>query len=167
MRPARTPIRNRKARLFATLVMSSALFAAWVGLTPAEAGVVLTGSMGANSRQHFKGAMFAYSAAGYLKFDDMTLLGVQSGQGSVAGSDAIPVLGSAMIRLPIGRVVLPVAIGDVGYVFADSGNGILWRGGGGFDIRNGRHSSFILLGAYERQASRAGWMGRAGLLLEF
>ncbi len=129
--------------------------------------MVLTATAGANSREHFKGAAFAYSAAAYLKFDDMTLLGVQSGQGSVVGDDAIPVLGSAMIRLPIGRVVLPVAIGDVGYVFSDARNGLLWRGGGGFDIRNGRHSSFLMLGAYERQASRAGWMGRFGLLLEF
>jgi len=123
--------------------------------------------MGANSRDHFRGAMFAYSGAGYLKIDDMTLIGIQSGQGSVAGADAIPLLGSAIVRLPVGRVVLPIATGDVGYVFADSGSGLLWRAGGGFDIRNGRHSSFLLQGAYESQSSRAGWLGRLGLLLEF
>jgi hypothetical protein len=134
---------------------------------PSRAGLVLTGSMGANSREHFRGAMFAYSAAGYLKIDDMTLVGVQSGQGSVAGADAIPLLGSAMVRLPMGRVVLPIATGDVGYVFADTHAGLLWRAGGGFDIRNGRHSSFLLQGAYESQSSRAGWLGRLGLLLEF
>lgn len=132
-----------------------------------HAGMVLTGSLGANSRDHFKGAAFAYSAALYMKFDDMTLLGVQSGQGSVAGSQSIPMLGSAMIRLPIGRVVLPVAIGDIGYAFDDDHAGLLWRGGGGFDIRNGRHSSLLLLGAYEASRGRAGWMGRAGILLEF
>lgn len=132
-----------------------------------HAALVLTGSMGANSRDHFKGAMFAYSAGGYLKFDDMTLIGVQSGQGSVAGGDAVPLLGSAIVRLPMGRVVLPIATGDVGYVFADSGSGLLWRAGGGFDIRNGRHSSFLAQGAYERQGSRAGWLARLGLLLEF
>jgi hypothetical protein len=132
-----------------------------------QAALVLTGSMGANSRDHFQGAVFAYSAAGYLKFDDMTLIGVQSGQGSVAGGDAVPLLGSAIVRLPIGRVVLPIATGDVGYVFADSGSGLLWRAGGGLDIRNGRHSSFLAQGAYERCGSRAGWLGRLGLLLEF
>jgi hypothetical protein len=62
---------------------------------------------------------------------------------------------------------LPIATGDVGYVFADSGSGLLWRAGGGFDIRNGRHSSFLVQGAYERQDSRAGWLARVGLLLEF
>ncbi len=134
---------------------------------PSPAGLVLTGTMGANSRDHFKGAAFAYSAAGFLKFDDMTLIGVQSGQGSVAGGDAVPLLGSAIVRLPIGRVVLPIATGDVGYAFADSGSGLLWRAGGGLDIRNGRHSSFLAQGAYERCGSRAGWLGRFGLLLEF
>lgn len=150
------------------MVILAALAAAfWLFPSASRAGVVLTGSMGANSREHFRGAMFAYSAAGYLKIDDMTLVGIQSGQGSVAGSDAVPLLGSAIVRLPIGRVVLPIATGDVGYVFADSGSGLLWRAGGGFDIRNGRHSSFLLQGAYESAASRAGWLGRAGLLLEF
>lgn len=132
-----------------------------------RAGLVLTGSMGANSREHFRGAMFAYSGAAYLKIDDMTLVGIQSGQGSVVGSDAVPLLGSAIVRLPIGRIVLPIATGDVGYVFADTHAGLLWRAGGGFDIRNGRHSSFLLQGAYESRSSRAGWLGRLGLLLEF
>lgn len=135
--------------------------------TATRAGLVLTGSMGANSREHFQGAMFAYSAAGYLKIDDMTLVGVQSGQGSVVGGDAVPLLASAIVRMPMGRVVLPIATGDVGYVFSDTHAGLLWRAGGGFDIRNGRHSSFLLQGAYERQDSRAGWLGRLGLLLEF
>jgi hypothetical protein len=133
----------------------------------ARAGIVVTGTAGANSRDHFKGAHFAYSGALYAKFDDMTLLGVQSGMGTQAGPDAIPVLASAYIRLPIGRIVMPVATGDIGYAFDEDHPGLLWRGGGGFDIRNGRHSSLLLMGAYEGQGSRAGWLGRAGILLEF
>ncbi|MDB5106928.1 MAG: hypothetical protein JWP91_4617 [Fibrobacteres bacterium] len=133
----------------------------------AQAGAVITGTFGADSRDHYKGAQFGYSAAFYAKFDDMTLLGIQSGQGTVGAPEAIPLLGSAMVRLPIGWVVLPVAIGDIGYAFDDTHPGILWRAGGGFDIRNGRHSSILALGAYERAASRYGWMGRLGLLLEF
>jgi hypothetical protein len=127
----------------------------------------MTGTFGADSRDHYKGAGFAYSAAFYAKFDDMTLLGIQSGQGTVSSSEAIPLLGSAMIRLPIGRVILPVAIGDLGYAFDDDHPGLLWRAGGGFDIRNGRHSSILLLGAHESQASHYGWIARLGLLLEF
>jgi hypothetical protein len=127
----------------------------------------MTGTFGADSREHYKGAQFAYSAAFYAKFDDMTLLGIQSGQGTVSSAEAIPLLGSAMIRLPIGRIVLPVAIGDIGYALDDDHPGFLWRAGGGFDIRNGRHSSILLLGAHESQASRYGWIARLGLLLEF
>ncbi len=132
-----------------------------------RAGMVLTGTLGADSRDHFKGAHFGYSATLYAKIDDMTLVGVQSGQGALSGSEGIPVLASALVRLPIGRIALPVAIGDVGYVFADIHPGLLWRGGGGFDIRNGRHSSILALGAYERQGSLAGWNARLGILLEF
>jgi hypothetical protein len=155
------------ARRFAFRIFAFALAVGAAFPSASRAGLVLTGSMGANSREHFRGAVFAYSAAGYLKIDDMTLVGIQSGQGSVVGADAIPVLGSALVRLPMGRVVLPIAIGDVGYVFSDAHPGLLWRAGGGFDIRNGRRSSFLLQGAYESRGSRAGWMGRAGLLLEF
>jgi len=97
----------------------------------------------------------------------MTLVGIQSGQGTVSSSQAIPILASAIIRLPIGRIVLPIATGDVGYALDDHHAGLIWRGGGGFDIRNGRHSSLLLQGAYERQGSLAGWSARGGLLLEF
>lgn len=158
MSPVRTP------RRFFLLVIGLALFALPFA---AQAGAVLTATVGADSRDHFKGGHFAYSATLYAKIDDMTLLGVQSGMGALSGSDAIPILATALIRLPLGRVVLPVATGDVGYVLDDAHPGLLWRGGGGFDIRNGRHSSFLLLGAYEGQGSLSGWSARGGLLLEF
>jgi hypothetical protein len=154
MRPVRSPGRFL-CILFALLPLAP------------RAGMVITGTLGADSREHFKGAHFGYSAGVYAKFDDMTLLGLQSGQGSVSGSDAIPLLASAIVRLPIGRIVLPIATGDIGYALDDDHPGVLWRGGGGFDIRNGRHSSILAQGAYERQGSRAGWMGRLGILLEF
>ncbi len=133
-----------------------------------QADLVLTGGLGANSEAHFKGAHFAYNAGLFIKFDDQCLFGIQSGQGTVAATDAIPIFASAMIRLPIGRIVLPIATGDIGYAIgSDSVSNFIWRGGGGFDIRNGRRSSFLLLGAYEKQGSQAGWMARAGILLEF
>ncbi|MEO7425110.1 MAG: hypothetical protein ABI036_07975 [Fibrobacteria bacterium] len=154
----------RTPRRFSLFILALA----WLALPLSiQAGAVLTGTVGADSRDHFKGGHFAYSATLYAKIDDMTLLGVQSGMGALSGSDAIPILATAMIRLPLGRVVLPVATGDVGYVIDDVHGGLLWRGGGGFDIRNGRHSSFLILGAYEGQDSMAGWSARAGLLLEF
>ncbi len=152
----------RHTQLSIAFILALAL----TGAPPATAGIVLTGTAGADSHDHFRGAAFAYNAALYAKFDDMTLLGVQAGQGTVASTSDIPITGTALIRLPIGRVVLPVAIGDVGYVLGDK-SGLIWKGGGGFDIRNGRRSSFLALGAYERKGSLAGWSARLGLLLEF
>ncbi len=144
------------------------LFAFLFSPSKTQADIVLTGGLGANSQDHFKGAHFAYNAGLFLKFDDQSLFGIQSGQGTVAASDAIPIMASAMIRLPIGRIVLPVATGDIGYAIGSkSVSNFIWRAGGGFDIRNGRRSSFLLLGAYERQGSLAGWMARVGILLEF
>lgn len=131
------------------------------------AGAVITGTLGADSQNHFKGSHFGFSAAFYSKPDDMTLIGVRSGKGTVASDQAIPVFASAMVRLPLGRVVLPVATADVGYAIDDNYPGLLWCGGGGFDIRNGRHSSFLLLAAYQGQGSISGWTARGGILLEF
>jgi hypothetical protein len=145
-----------------------ALFAASL-LLPlrAQAGAALTATVGASSRDHFKGARFAYSGGAYMKWDEMVLLGVQGGMGSIAGPASVPLLGSAIMRLPFGRAVMPYAAGDVGYVLDDVNDGLLWRGGGGFDIKNGRHSSLLLQGGYEAASGMAGWYGRGGLLLEF
>ena len=145
--------------------MISSVFLAAFSATSAQAFPVLIGSLGAVSRDHFQGGRFAWSAGLLFKFDEQILLGAQSGQGTVGAPGSIPALGSLMVRLPLGRIVLPVAVGDVGYAFSDN-PGFLWRGGGGFDIRNGRRSSFLVLGGYEGHASRSGWFGRFGLLLE-
>ncbi len=136
-------------------------------VTVSHSDAVLTGSLGANSHTHFKGASFAYNVGLFAKFDDQTLFGIQSGQGTVDESEAIPIFASAIIRMPLGRVVLPVATGDVGYALGQHRSGFVWKAGGGFDIRNGRRSSFLLLGSYEQQGSIKGWSARAGILLEF
>lgn len=147
-----------------------ALLALWgLLLLPAtaRAGMAVTATLGANSRDHFKGALFGYSGGVYMKWDEMVLIGAQSGIGSIVGPSSIPILGSAMMRLPFGRVVLPFASGDVGYLLDEDDAGLLWRTGGGFDFKNGRHSSLLLQGGYEAASGMAGWYGRAGLLLEF
>lgn len=153
-------------RLQAVLALTS-LAACLLLPSPAQAGAAITGTVGTSSRDHFRGGIFAYSGSVYLKFDDMVLLGAQSGIGSIAGPSSIPILGSAMMRLPFGRIILPFAAGDVGYVIDDDHDGVLWRGGGGLDIKNGRHSSLLILGGFETASGLEGWYGRAGLLLEF
>jgi hypothetical protein len=129
--------------------------------------VAFTGTLGTQAYADFKGLDFGYNVAGYYKFDEQVLLGVQSGQGVAGDGSAVPLLGAAYMRLPIGRVVMPVATASVGYVLADSASGFLWRAGGLFDIRNGKRSSLLLGAEYEGHDGRSGLAFRGGLLLEF
>jgi hypothetical protein len=156
----RRPHPPRPSSLAVTCLLLLACF------RPVFSQVVAVGSLGAASGDHFKGARFAYAAGLFLKFDEMVLIGAQGGQGSVGGDKSVPITSSAMVRLPIGRIVLPIATGDVGYAIVEN-PGFFWRGGGGFDIRNGRRSSFLLLGGVEGQGQAQGWYARGGLLLEF
>lgn len=133
----------------------------------AHSGAAVTAALGASSRDHFRGAFLAYTGSVYLKFDDMMLLGAQSGLGSIAGPSSVPIAGAAMVRLPFGRVVMPYAEGSLGWVLDDENDGFLTRAGGGFDIKNGRWSSLLLSGGYETISGLEGWYARGGLLLEF
>lgn len=127
-----------------------------------------TGTLGIQARPGFKDMNFGYNVSVYEKFDDQVLLGVQSGQGTTGDPSAVPVLAAAYIRLPFGSVVVPVATGGIGYAFSNSAAGILWRAGGAFDIRNGRHSSLLLGAEYEGHENYGGGLAlRGGLLLEY
>ncbi len=136
---------------------------------PSASGLAFTGTLGAQSYPDFKKMGFGYNLTGYYKLDDQVLLGVQSGQGVAGNSKSIPVLGVGYLRLPIGRVVMPVVTGGAGYCFSDSSSGFLWRAGGLLDIRNGKHSSLLLGSEYEGRghSGRNGLVFRGGLLLEF
>jgi len=131
------------------------------------AGIAISGTLGTQSYPDFKGMGFGYSITGYTKLDDQVLLGFQSGQGMAGETSAIPLLGAVYVRLPIGRVVMPVATAEVGWVLADSTSGFLWRAGGLFDIRNGKKSSLLLGAEYEGHDGRGGIVFRGGLMLEF
>jgi hypothetical protein len=133
----------------------------------AHAGIAITGSLGGQSRLDFSQPSFGYTVGLYSKIDEQVWLGVQSGQGVADEASAIPILASAYVRLPIGRVVMPVATGGLGYAIGDEQKGFIWRAGGLFDIRNGRRSSLLLGTEYEALKGRGGLVGRAGLLLEF
>ena len=108
-----------------------------------------------------------WNASLWYQFDAQTWLGVTSGRESVKSSEGTVALGSAMMRLPIGRVILPVMHFDAGMAFADTLGGFTWKGGGGLDIKNGKRSSILLLSGYNYRAGIKGWYTRAGLLLEF
>ena len=132
----------------------------------AFAGIAATGTLGVQAKSCFKAMDFGYNASLYYKFDDQVLLGAQSGQGVAGDASAIPILAAAYVRLPIGRALVPVATGGVGYVFSPSSSTLLWRAGGAFDIRNGRHSSILIGSEYEGRENGNGIVLRCGLLLE-
>ena len=129
-------------------------------------GLAATGTVGVQARSGFQDMNFGYNISGYYKFDEQVLLGVQSGQGVAGNASAVPVLAAAYVRLPLGKVVVPVATGEAGYAFSNyTVSRFLWRAGGAFDIRNGRHSS-ILIGSEYEGGNHGGILLRAGLMLE-
>ena len=63
--------------------------------------------------------------------------------------------------------MLRVFTGDYGYAFGDDKR-MIWKLGGGVDIKNGDRSSILLLAGYEKLRSRGGHIYvHGGLLLEF
>jgi hypothetical protein len=130
--------------------------------------MAITGTLGVQSTPSFQGTGFGFDVSAYEKFDEQVLIGIQSGRGIAGHSNSIPVLAAGFMRLPFGSVVVPVATGGIGYAFGSGGgSGWVWRGGGAFDLRNGRRSSLLVGCAYEGFRSRAGLVVRGGALLEF
>lgn len=123
-------------------------------------GIALGGKIGSpiSSEPEFNYSIFLYN-----KFDEQVLLGVNSGQ----QYGGIPILASGYIRLPFGKIFMPVAAGDAGYFLHDDNDGFIWRAGGGIDWKNGTRSSILLLGGYEQFPDNANPYGRIGLMLEF
>lgn len=103
----------------------------------------------------------------WYPFDQMVFLGVGSGYESVGSYYYVPVTASIWLRLPIGSTILPVLTGDYGYTFGNDKR-LVWKLGGGADIKNGDRSSIIITGGYERLRKRDAYVYvHAGLLLEF
>lgn len=133
----------------------------FVLLDPSHSGIVLGGAVGGthDSDAH----EFAWSAFLYHKFDQQVLIGLKSGR----QSGGIPLLGALYVRLPLGRVLMPVAVGDLGYFYHARSAGFMWKTGGGIDWKNGERSSILLLGGVERADGATNLYSRVGLLLEF
>lgn len=130
--------------------------------------MAITGTVGLQTSPSFQGTGFGFDLSAYEKFDEQVLLGVQVGQGVAGYPSSIPVLAAGFMRLPFGRVVVPVATGGLGYAIGSgAGAGFVWRAGGAFDIRNGRRSSLLLGCAYEGFKQHGGIVVRGGALLEF
>ena len=112
---------------------------------------------------------FNLNVFGHIWFpiDQMVFFGIGSGYNELDNVGYIPVMASAWIRLPIGGQTLPVATGDIGYAFGDD-HQMIWRAGGGFDIKNGDYSSILLMGGYQflEERGRGYVYLQAGILVE-
>lgn len=107
----------------------------------------------------------SWSVHGLAQLDQMVAAGVGFGYEAVPGRPAGSAGARMQVRLPIGRQALP-------YLDVESGVGIrpvledsylLWKLGGGVDLKLGDHSS-LLAGAGLAAVGRM--YGRLGLLLE-
>jgi cellulose synthase/poly-beta-1,6-N-acetylglucosamine synthase-like glycosyltransferase len=108
-----------------------------------------------------------FNAHLWYRFDQMVFLGIGSGYQDIYGHYYVPVTASIWVRFPFGSTVLPVFTGDYGYAFGDDKR-MIWKLGGGVDIKNGDRSSILLLAGYEKLRSRGGHIYvHGGLLLEF
>ena len=95
-------------------------------------------------------SQFNMSFYGHLWYpiDQMLFVGLGGGYQELDNVGYVPLSGGLWVRLPIGRQVLPVAIGDIGYMIGER-HQMFWRAGGGVDIKNGDYSSILVMGGYE------------------
>jgi hypothetical protein len=147
------------------------LTAAILGLSgafsTAEAGFTADFTIGSlNPTETIKDCNLDLVGHWWFPADEMVFAGVGVGYETIDGIDLVPVIGSLWVRLPIGRQVLPVVTADFGYAFGEDAQ-MLWKVGGGFDIKNGKNSSILLLGGYQELRKYGNFIYlRAGLLLE-
>lgn len=132
---------------FATILFSLALMATF-GVSQAKAFTMDVQGGFVNHVSEFN--KFNLSVYGHFWFpiDQMLFVGIGSGYQEIDNVSLVPISASAWVRLPFGGQVLPVATGDIGY-FIGSDHQMFWRAGGGVDIKNGDHSSILLMSGYE------------------
>lgn len=98
--------------------------------------------------------------------DQMVFLGVGFGYERLGDISLFPLVGSAYIYLPFGSLVMPVGTFDLGYSFGDDAQ-MVWRAGGGLDVKLGRKSSLLALVGYQNLKKTGDFVYlRCGLLVE-
>lgn len=142
-------------------ILLSAFFAGGVWAKP----MLLEGFVQSGSSVGDWNPRLSWSVHGLAQVDQMVAAGVGFGYEAVPGRPAGLAGGRMQVRLPIGRQALP-------YLDVEAGVGIrpvledsylLWKLGGGLDLKLGDHSS-LLAGAGLAAVGRM--YGRLGLLLE-
>lgn len=145
------------------------IFAIMLGIpTTSSADVGISAEIGSLTSIEEEGIFnLDFNAHLWYRFDQMVFLGLGSGYQDIYGHYYVPVTASIWVRFPFGSAVLPVFTGDYGYAFGDDKR-MIWKLGGGVDIKNGDRSSILILAGYEKLRNRGGHIYvHGGLLLEF
>jgi hypothetical protein len=149
------------------LLRTSVLCLLWLTAVASAFPFALDASIGGLERDsHWTSPDLDVAGHLWYQFDQMIFVGAGSGIEMIGKDRHFPALGSLWVRIPFGGRTLPVVTGDCGYDLGSQSQ-FIWRGGGGLDIKNGDHSSILLLGGYQSFQKLGGYFYlRAGLLLE-
>lgn len=102
----------------------------------------------------------------WLPVDQMVFIGAGGSYQEIDNCVFVPVTAGLWVRLPIGKQVLPVVTGDLGYAIGKE-HQFVWNFGLGMDIKNGDYSSLIVLAGYQRLKEKGHYMYlRVGILIE-
>jgi cellulose synthase/poly-beta-1,6-N-acetylglucosamine synthase-like glycosyltransferase len=164
--------RSEEKTFSSTILSVLGLVFAFSFLTPTDsfADVGFSAEVGTlSSLEDREDLLFNLDVTGHLwyRFDQMVFFGIGSGYQDIYGKYYVPVTASIWLRLPFGSTVLPVFTGDYGYAFGNDKR-LIWKLGGGVDIKNGDRSSILILAGYEKLRKRGNHIYvHGGLLLEF
>ena len=129
-------------------VLKAVLFAISFTFVPANAFTMDVQGGIANHVSELSKFNMSFYGHWWFPIDKMTFVGVGGGYEELDNVGYVPLSASLWVRLPIGRQVLPVAIGDFGYMIGER-HQMFWRAGGGLDIKNGDYSSILLTAGYQ------------------
>lgn len=119
-----------------------------------------------NATEEMSSFNFNVSGHWWYPVDQMVFFGAGFGYERLGAVSLFPLVGSAYVYLPFGSLVMPVGTFDLGFAFGDDAQ-MIWRAGGGLDIKLGRKSSLLaLLGCQNLKKAGDFVYLRCGLLIE-
>ncbi len=133
---------------------------------PAEAFTADVSVGTANATEEMTDFNLDISGHWWYPVDQMVFLGVGFGYERLGDISLFPLVGSAYVYLPFGSLVMPVGTFDLGYSFGEDAQ-MVWRAGGGLDLKLGRKSSLLALLGYQNLKKAGDFVYlRCGLLIE-
>lgn len=149
-----------------SLLLASALSFFALSSKPAEAFTADVSVGTANATEEMSDFNLDISGHWWYPVDQMVFLGVGFGYERLGKISLFPLVGSAYVYLPFGSLVMPVGTFDLGYSFGEDSQ-MIWRAGGGLDLKLGRKSSLLALLGYQNLKKAGDFIYlRCGLLIE-